>query len=319
MTDETKGKLRPTIVTTPLRRASVPSANTASSVQSRAGATQTIAQPTVVAGTARERIKVTAADLRILLASAPAGVIEAALALLTAFVIAKANERKAILWGHDLQKSYADAVAEALALSQAPVMRKATGHIARMLEILGSFDVMSVVEPSGGISRFLKGMNNKTDTIGELVASRKELDQIVRLMDDALGELIDLKDKLEKNARALEAIAKDAESHALAALYLSEYLRPERPAIAERFVERSMSLTQTVAQIRGNSVVRDMQLEQPIRMISSIQHVTTVSMPDLLSSLAAINSLAVQNTMISPTAASELNYKLQDVIRQLKT
>ncbi|MGT2467742.1 hypothetical protein ACVOMV_27215 (plasmid) [Mesorhizobium atlanticum] len=114
-------------------------------------------------------------------------------------------------------------------------MRKAGGHIARMLEILGSFDVMSVAEPSGGISRFLKGINNKTDTIGELVASRKELDQIVRLMDDALEELIDLKDKLEKNARALEAIARDAEIHALAALYLSEYLRPQRPAVAERF------------------------------------------------------------------------------------
>jgi len=319
MTDETKGKLRPTIVTPPLRRASVPSANTASAVPSRAGTTQTVAQPTAVAGTARERIKVTAADLRRLSATALAGVIEAALAQLDAFVVAKASERKAILWGHDLQKSYADAVAEALALSQAPVMRKAGGHIARMLEILGSFDVMSVAEPSRGISRFLKGINNKTDTIDELIALRRELDQIVRLMDDALGALIDLKDKLEKNARALEAIARDAESHALTALYLSEYLRPQRPAVAERFVERSMSLTQTVAQIRGNSAVRDMQLEQPIRMISSIQHVTTVSMPDLLSSLAAINSLALQNTMISPTAASELNYKLQDVIRQLKT
>ncbi|MGT2467741.1 hypothetical protein ACVOMV_27210 (plasmid) [Mesorhizobium atlanticum] len=82
MTDETKGKLRPTIVTPPLKRASVASAKPASAVQSRAGTTQTVAQPTVVAGTARERIKVTAADLRRLSAAAPAGVIEAALAQL---------------------------------------------------------------------------------------------------------------------------------------------------------------------------------------------------------------------------------------------
>ncbi|MGT2467743.1 hypothetical protein ACVOMV_27220 (plasmid) [Mesorhizobium atlanticum] len=54
-------------------------------------------------------------------------------------------------------------------------------------------------------------------------------------------------------------------------------------------------------------------------MISSIQHVTTVSMPDLLSSLAAINSLALQNTIdLTDRRPANLITSFKTLSRQLK-
>ena len=315
--------MRPTIVSPPAGKAGVPQVGPAHPLQpgiGKAGSTSPVKQPTAIAGKARERIPVTAGDLRRLSPGAAKDVIDRALALLDAFVVDKANERKAILWGYDLQKGYSDAVAETLALSQSPVMRKVQGYISRMLDILGSFDVTSAFgKRSEGIGRYLKGINAKTDTIHELAAARIELEQIVKLMDDALGELLDLRDRLEKNARMLETIGGEAEASALAALYLSEYFRPTATMLADRFLERSMSLTQTLGQIRSNSAIRDVQIEQPIRMIGSIQNVMLVSMPQFLSNLAALNSMALRDALVTPTDASELNYKLHDIIRQLKS
>jgi len=149
-------------------------------------------------------------------------------------------------------------------------------------------------------------------------AARAEIDQIIRLMGNGLDELLDLRERLEKNAGVLETIAGEAEAAALAALYLSDHLRPTAPAIADNFLSRSMSLTQTLTQIRGNSSIRDMQRQHPIEIIGAIQNATLVSMPDFLASLAAINALGLRDAVLSPTQANELNYKLHDIIQQLK-
>jgi len=322
MADENKDKLRPTIVSPPARTRRAPAVEPGHPVPGPAKLSQTptVLQPTVIAGTARERLPVTAADLRKLSPAAAKHVIDRALALLAGFVVEKASERKAILWGHDLQKTYSDSVAEALRLSQAQVIGRTQTHIARTLEILASFDLRAAAgHADEGFGRYFRRMNGKIDTVGELATARGELDQLVRLMGAALDELLRLKEDLEKNARALDEIAVEAEASVLAALHLCEHLRSTSPALADRFLERSASLTQTLAQIRSSGAVRDMQLEHPIRMIGAIQNVVLVSMPDFLSSLAAIAALAVRNASITPTQASELNYKLHDVIRQLKT
>lgn len=312
MDEEAPGKLRPTIVTPPARGAK-PSVSEAARPP-----TPTVLQPTAINGTARRRIAVTVGDLCRLSPGATKVVIDRALALLEGFVVEKASERKAILWGHGLQMDHGNAVTESLALAQAPVMRRMQGHIARMLEILGAFDVMAVAQSGNGIGGLLRSLNTRIDTVDELAAARAEIDQIIRLMGNGLDELLDLRERLEKNAGVLETIAGEAEAAALAALYLSDHLRPTAPAIADNFLSRSMSLTQTLTQIRGNSSIRDMQRQHPIEIIGAIQNATLVSMPDFLASLAAINALGLRDAVLSPTQANELNYKLHDIIQQLK-
>lgn len=318
MDDDKGSKLRPTIIEPPRRKP--PQAVTTGTAAPKPAVSPTpVLKPTMVAGTARERMAVAAGDLNAFSPGTTRAVIDRAVAMLAGFVIDRANDKGAILWGHDVQKRHASLVSVALELSQAPVVQRTQGYVARMLDILGQFDLSGLVRQDGaGLGGLLKSLNRKTDTVAELASARRELDQLVSLLAGSMDELLALKEKIEENAAANDGMALDAEAGALAALYLSERLRADKPAVAERFVERSMSLTQTLAQIRSNDGLRRMQVEHPLRMIQAIQSVTLVSMPDFLAGLAAMNTLAARNTPITPTDADELTYKLRDIVRQLQ-
>lgn len=316
MNDETGSRLRPTIVSPPERKAA---AVPPSRVKETASSVPTVMRPTAIIGSERQRLDIDADQLRVFSPQAARPVIDRALSLLSSFVTEKASERRAILWGQDIQKSYTDAVGHALALSQSQILAKSQGYIARMLEILGSFDLMTSRDNGGMLSGLARRLNGKVDTLEELSAARGELERLTGLMGAALDELLTLRAAIEQNVGAHDVIAVDAEAAALAALFLSDHLRAIRPAIADRFMERSLSLTQTLAQIRSNSPLRSLQVDHPIRLIAAIQNVSLVLMPDFLANLAAIHSLSMQKGMLTPTEAGELNYKLRDIIHQLKT
>ena len=104
-----KDKLRPTVIGTPgasLRTPAraVPQAQDVLSPPRRVpAATPVVRQPTAIPGAERKRIEVAVRDLQALSPGAVAGVYEQARALVGAFAVDKASQRKAILWGHDLQ------------------------------------------------------------------------------------------------------------------------------------------------------------------------------------------------------------------------
>lgn len=273
----------------------------------------------MVSGTSPDRVNVTTSDLRRLSPKTDGAVLDAALAVLLSLVPGRMTERKAILWGHDLQRSFADAVADALRLSQQPVMVQMQGHVARLLEILEGFDLAAVARPEGpGLGGLLKPFNRKTDTLGELGSARAELTQLVGLMDVGLEGLLGLREQLQANAAGQLKLAIEVEALALAALYLGEHFRGSDAAIANRFIERSMSLTQTLAQIRGDESLRNLQVETPLRTITAIQNVTLVSMPDFLASLGALTSLQ-SGRSVTPTEARELTHKLRNIVSQLQS
>jgi hypothetical protein len=319
MTEKGRGPLKPTVISPPDRsRKAAREPAVARHEDAAEGAAQIPVKPTAIAGVERKRIAVDAGALRTLSPGLAGATVEAALRLLATFVAEKASERRAILWGHDLQRAHNDLVAETLTLSQAPVLRKAETYIRRMMDILAAIDIMAVCgHGNGGLGRYFKGMNDKIDSPAELSAAQAELDLLVRHMNEALDELLDLKDQLQRQVRKFEEIGEDADAAALAALFLSRHLQKDKAAVAQCFLERSMSLTQTVAQIRENNAVREIQIEQPVRMVGAIQNVVLVSMPDLLASIASVTSLTARKASLSPTEAGELNYKLRDFLNRL--
>lgn len=311
-------RLKPTIVPIPARRAKP---SDASAELSKAAAPQpalTTLQPTMVNGASRERLNVTHAELKRLSPKADSAVLNAALAALSTLVPERTTERQAILWGHELQRSFADTVAAALNLSHRPIMVRMQGHVGRLLEILESFDLSAIARTEGaGIGGLLKSFNRKTDTVGELGSARAELAQLVGLMDVGLDELLGLREQLQSNAAKQQKMATEIEAGALAALYLAEHFQAGNAAMAERFTERSMSLTQTLAQIRGDESLRNLQVESPLRTITAIQNVTLVSMPDFLATLGALSALQPGRS-VTPTEARELTYKLRNIVSQLQ-
>ena len=322
----TKDKLRPTVIGAPgasLRTpaGAAPQAQDVLSPTRRVpAATPVVRQPTAIPGAERKRIEVAVSDLQALSPGAAAGVYQQARALVGAFVVDKASQRKAILWGHNLQQVHGDLVTEMLALARSPVLRQVEGYLARMMDILGSIDLMAVCGHGGDsvVGRLFRGINSRIDTPGELAQAQAELEQLLALMGGALAPLLDLKDRLLRLSGSMEGTAAQVEASAIGALFLSERLRQGDAALAQCFVERSMSLTQTLAQMRQAGSTQELQIEQPIRLIGAIQNVALVVMPAFIGSIASIATLSASKTTISPTEAGELAYRLRDIISQLK-
>jgi hypothetical protein len=283
--------------------------------------TAEVAAPTVIAGVERKRLAVTLDDLQKLSPDTESTVRARALQLLHAYVEETATDRTAVMWGYEIQQEYADLVSRTLSLSQTGVLKRVTGYLSRMLEILRTIDLASVAGLAGQtrtFQKFVKRMTKKIDTPEELEAARVELDQLVKLMSAAMRELLDLKDKLEQYSSRIDAIGFEVEASALAAQFLATYPRAKDQELSQRFEERSMSLTQTALQIRGSVSMRESEIEQPLRLIGAIQNVALVTLPAWLGSIASLTTLA-QGRKPTPTEAGELAYQLQEILERLET
>lgn len=278
-------------------------------------------RPTAIPGVERRRLEVDSQELRRLFPLATTGVLRQVADLLEAFVLEGANKRIAVLWGHAQQQDYSDLVSRILQLSQDRLLVKVAGYINRMITILNSIDLEAVAATGqiGGVfGQYLKRLNAKIDSPDELETARLELDQLVRLMGASLEPLLELKQTQEKLSLRIDGLGDSLEAASLAAEFLSQRLQAERPDLARRFLDRSLSLIQTVAQIRGSGAIRQAQTEQPLHLIASIQNVALVLIPAWLGSLAALTAAMRGQQRLTPTEAGEIAYQLRDILQQLK-
>ncbi|MEO8673523.1 MAG: hypothetical protein ABI411_19595 [Tahibacter sp.] len=306
--------LRPTVVKAPDARtrtgkkASVPAPGTALPV----------ATPTVVPGVKRERLAVTAESLRALSPGVPAPVCEVALRRVREIVVAKLNDRKVVLWGHDLQKLYSDRVTQTFALTQDPIVEQARAYVARMTGILSTIDLPTACGRGkrGVLESFTKAMSKRIDTPQKLSAALDELRLLLDRTAASFDRLLALKELLQRHTDTIRQIEVDVEAAALAARYLSERFSREAPPLARRFAERSASLAATLAQVRQGDTMHRLQTEQPLRLIAAIQNVALVTLPGCIAGMAALLSLAPGRD-VSPTESIDLSYQLRELVDQL--
>jgi hypothetical protein len=314
---EGKG-LRPTVIQPPAGDAR--SKRKGALMPSPVEAAPAAVEPTVIAGMRRHRIPVAPRELQALAPGTAPAVCAAAVRLLDGVVVQKLTERKAVLWGHEVQKAYGDQVTGTLALAQDPLVEQARSHVARMLEILGAIDLMAVCghDNAGLVARVFKPVNGKIDTPAELGRALSELRLLLDRMNAAIARLLGLADKLRQHAAAMARVAGDIAAAALAAEFLSRHVTAPDPHVAQRFAERAMSLTATLAQVGQTDAVRRIQIEQPLQLIGAIQNVALVSLPGFIAGLAALLTLA-KTQGASPTEARDMSYQLRHVIHRLNT
>ncbi len=284
-----------------------------------AGRTPAPARPTAIAGTEPPRVPVAVDDLKRLSPEASDATLAAALQLVRSYVLSDEDERASVLWGQRPQQEYADLVSETLSLAQADPLRRATAHLDRMMRILGAIDVEAVAEAMarGGVGRYLRRMTERIDTPEELSAARRELDQLVTLLRQETDDLLGLKEKLERASARIDEVGQRVEAAALAAQYLASRLESERPGLAQRFLGRSASLTQTALQIRGGASLRAGQVAEPLRLIGVVQDVVLVMVPAWLGAVAAVTALAGARRP-TPTEAGELAYQLRKILERMQ-
>ena len=268
----------------------------------------------------RERLGVAPRELRALAPEASEAACAAAARLLDAVVVDTLTERKAVLWGHELQKAHGDRVTGTLALAQDPLVEQARGHLGRMIEILGALDLQAVCghERGGLLGSLGRSLGGRIDTPARLARALDELRLLLDRLEAAIDRLLDLADRLRRHAGAFAEIEGEVEAAALAALYLSNHLAARSPGLAQRFTERAMSLTATVAQLRQGEAVRRLQLEQPLQLTGAIQNVALVTLPGFVAALAALLT-AARTRGASPTEAREMSYQLRGILDQLAT
>lgn len=308
--------LRPTVVKAPDARARTRKKAAAPSP----GAAAPVATPTVVPGVKRERLEVTAEAMRALSPGVPAPVCEAALRLVRAIVAAKLNDRKAVLWGHELQKSCSERITRTFALAQDPIVEQARAYVARMTDILGTIDLQTVCTPVKGglLGSLTKAMSNRIDTPQRLSSALDELRLLLERTAASFDRLLALKETLQRHTQEIRQIEVDIEASALAARYLSERFSREAPQLARRFAERSASLAATLGQVRQGDAMHRLQIEQPLQLIAAIQNVVLVALPGCVAGMAALLALAPGRN-VSPTEVIDLSYQLRDLVDQLKT
>lgn len=341
-------KLRPTVISVPARQARVASgaagseARTATQArptvidkprvatrkkpgggleaQPAHPARATVATPTAVPGVERKRMTVALADIRKLAPEVAPRVAERTRQLLQQFAFEGLKDRDAVLWGHRLQQDYSDLVSQGLALTQHDLCTRVTGHLQRMAEVLGSVDVEALCESdpaAGRLGQYLRKANRRVDTFAELEQVRIELAQLGALMGEALDPLLALKATIEQHSRRIDELGDDAEAYALAAEVASGHLRQTRPALSQRFLERSMSLTQTAAQIRSSAPMREIWTQQPLRLIGAIQNGVLVQVPQWLGNIASLSAMQQGRSKPTPTQAGELAYQLRNILQSL--
>jgi len=274
--------------------------------------------PTTIPGVRRTTFEASPQALRAVAPEAAAGTCEAAASLLAAVPVGGMNERKAVLWGHALQKSYADAMAATLALVQDPLAGQARAHVDRMTQILAAIDLMAACGHGKGglLARLASPLSDRIDTQARLAAALDELHVLLDHLGAATTGLADLADRLRRHAAAMDRIERDVEAAAVAALFLARHHEREAPELARRFTDRAMSLTATVAQMRQGDAVHRLQLQQPLDLIGVIQDVALVTLPGFLSGLAALLALAGSRGA-TPTDARDMHHQLRHVLNQL--
>ncbi|MBF6599101.1 MAG: hypothetical protein IVW36_01170 [Dehalococcoidia bacterium] len=290
-----------------------------------------ITTPTTVRGVERKRLPVTIEELQALAAGASPEVVSRAQRLVQGYVPDDARSSAVVLWGNRVQQAYADLITASLRRAESDVLTRVTAHLNRMMEILRSIDIVAVAGAAreGGVGTyFRKIFSKKIETPEELRAASVEIDQLLKLMRSALDDLLRLKGEIEESSREIDAVGDDVEAAALAAQFLSKYYErdaeaaddelpdAERRELSRRFLDRSMSLTQTVLQIRGSSTAREAQVEQPLQLISAIQDVALVLVPGWLGSIASLT--AVSGSAPTPTESSEMAYQLRTILERMQ-
>jgi hypothetical protein len=190
-----------------------------------------------------------------------------------------------------------------------------------MMEILGSIRIEKVFgrHSNSFFARTLGRATREIDTPEELEEAEREIEQLVSLVNGSISQLLDLKTKAEQLSAEIEKVRFEAEASAIAALFISEYMaKHSHGDIAQRFTERGMSLTATCAQIQGGSSIRLLQIEQPLQLISVVQNVVLVTLPGLIASIAALQTMAKSSNKPTVTQIDELGDQIQKTLQSLK-
>ena len=273
-----------------------------------------------VFGKKRERIPVTLPDLQKKNGQTEIPVLEEALRLIQVFNADTAKDEDGIYWGTQVQQEHSRLVSEGLALVQSEVVTRTMRSFNRIALLLRQIRLEKVFGPGGSglLSRMIRKHTSEIDTPAELEEAQQEIAHLVQLMDRDIAELVAFKGKIESNLSALKVTHGKVEAAAIAAQYLAEYLvSKSRQSLAQRFSDRGMSLMTSFGQMMSGMVVGQGQVQDVLSLISVVQNTVLVTVPIMLSSIAAMQMVVKRDKQPTVTEVNELGDQLKNLIKSI--
>ncbi len=322
MPDEPKAKVTPDAGSAPKRLSptviAVPAKRTARArdvAPVGSAPTPTVTAPTAIPGVARKRIAISGADIARLSPGIAPRVARRAVRFIDGFVLEDAHDEQAAQWGHAAQLRYAALVSNAPPPARAEILDPIRGYLGRIVAILGAIDIEAIHAPRRPpLLGVMEPASERIDTPRRLKAARTELTRLQHLSRNALAPLSAIHGALDDHARRLEALRLEIEAAAVAALFLSEHLAIARPELSRRFLQREMSLTQTLVEIRSGQFQRNCDVEEARGLIKALQDVVLVDLVDWLGETAAL----IDRRRLTATDTGTLQLRLRAILRNLE-
>ena len=232
----------------------------------------------------------------------------------------KLSDSEVVLWGHEPQQAYGDLISEILTVLQSEPLDKVQKYITRLITILSLIDLVKVCDTSHGgnfLTHMFRNATKAIDTPEELDTAMTEIKELLNLMDKNINPLLLLKNQLENISRKIDETGDELEALSIAAAYLAGYFNSIGNPFYPRFLERSGSLSTSLAQIRSSGQMRKVQIEQPLDLIAIVQGVALVQVPAWLGSIVTVKTMLARNQKPSVTALRELSDQTTNVIKEL--
>ncbi len=278
-------------------------------------------KPSLLPGKTRQRIPVTLDDLR-QLNPIKEEALEQAIRLIQVIDLDGMTDESAIYWGQASQEEYGQLMSRSLELNQSDVLVDAARHIGRLQELLGEVDLKDIENVGDGLLARLAG--NTWEKVSEEIAARqREFSETTRVLNDKKPQLLETKRSLEEVLRNINKQACEIEAHALAAQFLSNHLKgpgpdpDRRQRLCNILASRSLSLTQTVADIRSAQTLHQSQIEHPLKLIAIIQDTVLVQIPSWVGSYAAVGLSLQSKRQPTKTLLDELGQQLKRIQREI--
>lgn len=326
-----KGPVRPTIIPSgpapekcsvpevkkeqPTRTPTVmPSASPPKAIPENERKPMTVTKSTTIpGGVVRKGLEVGVEDLK---KQFPANSVETLTAvrdILIKTVLETLTMKISVGWGTKDQERYGKLVKESLALTGSERIRDSQRHLGRLYALLLEVATSFRNQDNSGLA-FWKKWESPLEAFREREA---EIDQLSTFLRAVLPDIIDIQAKIDDGAREYVSLSATLEAQSLAAHYLSNLLTnktPEQESLSQRLLERSLSLTQTVAQIKQGDIGRQSMVREIGELISRIQDGVLLKLPAWIEQVGI-----VQAKDLTKTEVYTVQRGLEDVVNQLKS
>jgi hypothetical protein len=269
-----------------------------------------------------KRVEISIKDLRKKFPETKDSILRDAFGIINFANLDQLDDRECVLWGQEDQEHYGQIVNICLKISQSQTLTTASSNLNLLLTLLGNINLAKICgqdSTKGLLERiFEKPSKDEIGSLESLKQAQVRLDQLIESMKSSLDELLALKARIQRSSEMIDHQGDKIEARAISAGFLSEYLSKTKPVLSRIFEDRSMSLTSTLAQIRESGTMRLIQIDQPLQMISNIQHVTLVTWPGLLGSIVSVRTILDRKQKPTALQMNELNDQLKNLIEKLK-